>query len=95
MHPPIKGNIQFVCKPAYFFKYTEKANVLLGQFFSNAGERYDRISLMQLQHSPVSNFHKKGLVLPSIMGLLIGKSKRYGIGCIRACIEGVGEEKVG
>ena len=35
MHSPIKTNIQFVCKPAYFFKYMEQADVLLGELFNN------------------------------------------------------------
>ena len=50
---------------------------------------------MQLQHSPVSNFHEKGLVISIVMGLLIGESKRYGISLIHACLKGVGKKKVG
>lgn len=95
MHSPIKGNIEFVYKPAYLLKYTKRADVLLGELFSNAAGGWDRVSFMQLQYSPVSNFQEKGLVLSIVMGLLIGKSKRYSISRIRACLKGVEKERVG
>lgn len=44
----IKGDIQFIYKPAYLFKDTERADVLLCELFSNAGGAWDRVSLMQL-----------------------------------------------
>lgn len=46
MHLPIKGNIQFVCKSAYFFKYIKQADVLLGELLSNAGGGRDGITLI-------------------------------------------------
>ena len=95
MHSPIQGNIQLVCKSAYFLKYPKRADVLLGKLFRDPGGGRDGVTLMQLQHCPVSDLHEQGLVLPVVVGLLIGKSKGYGIGCIRTCLQRVGNDRVG
>ena len=47
MHSPIEGNIQLIYKAAYLLKYTKRADVLLGELFSNADGGRDRITLMQ------------------------------------------------
>ena len=47
MHSPVKRNIQFVCKAAYLLKYTKRADVLLGELFSNADGGRDSITFMQ------------------------------------------------
>lgn len=50
---------------------------------------------MKQEHGPISNFHKKELILSIVMGLLISESKRYGIRRICARLKDVENEKVG
>ena len=79
---PIGWNFQFIRQSSYLTLNLKRADILLSEFLCNSkGCRYG-IPLVKTQHGPLALFHKYRLVLPVIMGRLVGHRKRNGISCL-------------
>ena len=81
---------ELVGKLIYPFNNLKGADVLLGQFLSYPDGGKNRVAFIKLEFSPISNFHKQGLVFPIVVGFLVCEGKRYGVCCVSP-----GEESVG
>lgn len=91
----VTGDIQPISEVTYLFLNLKWVDILLCKLLCDSYKGQNRTIFVNAKHDPVSYFDKYWLIFSIIIGLLVGKRKRYSTGGIGTSHVSIGNKGQG